>query len=59
MGFFRERRSTFSLEFPVIGPLNSGEARSKVAPHGKGYVWAPILRSFDKLREVGVFSYLI
>ena len=59
MGFFRERSSIFSLEFLATGPSDSGEARSKVAPHGKGYVWAPVLRSFDKLREVGVFSYLI
>ena len=54
----RERSSTFSLEFPVIGPLVFGEARSKVAPHGKGYTWVPVLRSFDKLRKVRVFSYL-
>ena len=32
---FRERSSTFSLEFPAIGPTSSDEARSKVAPHGK------------------------
>ena len=29
--------STFSLNFPAIVPSNSDEARSKVAPHGKGY----------------------
>ena len=56
---FRERSSTFSLEFPAIGPSVSGEARRKVAPHGKGYTWVPVLWSFDKLQEVGVFSYLI
>ena len=56
---FRERSSTFSLEFPVIGPSVSGETRSKVTPHSKGYSWVPILGSFDKLRKVGVFSYLI
>ena len=55
---FRERISTFSLGFPVIGPLVSGEARSKVAPHGKGYAWVPVLGSFKKLQKVGVFSYL-
>ena len=38
----RERASTFSLEFPAIGPSVSGEARSKVAPHGKSYAWAPV-----------------
>ena len=51
--------STFSLEFPAIGPLISGETRSKIAPHGKGYAWVPVLGSFDKLWKVRVFSYLI
>ena len=50
--------STLSLEFSAIRPSVSGEARSKVAPHGKGYAWVPVLGSFDKLRKVGVFSYL-
>ena len=48
---FRERGSTFSLEFPAIGPASSDEARSKVAPHGKDYTWVPVLRGFDKLRK--------
>ena len=56
---FRERSSTFSLEFPSIGSSVSGEARIKVAPHGKGYTWVSVLWSFDKLQEVGVFSYLV
>ena len=55
---FRERSFTFSLDFPVIGPANSGEVRRKVGPHCKSYSWVPVLCSFDKLREVGVFSYL-
>ena len=55
---FRERSSTFSLEFPAIEPSVAGEARRKVAPHGKGYTWVLVLWSFDKLQEVGVFSYL-
>ena len=38
-GIFRERSSTFSLEFLAIGPASSDEARSKVAPHGKDYTW--------------------
>ena len=58
-GIFRERSSTLSLEFSAIGPSVSGEARSKVDPHGKGYAWLPVLGSFNKLQEVGVFSYLI
>ena len=49
--FFRERSSTFSLKFPAIGPSASGEARSKVAPHGKDYTWVPVSGSFDKLQK--------
>ena len=58
-GIFRERISTFSLEFPAIGPSVFDETRRKVAPHVKGYVWVPILESSDKLQKVEVFSYLI
>ena len=46
---FRESSSTFSLDFPVIGPANSREARSKVGPHSKSYAWVPVLGSFEKL----------
>ena len=56
---FRERSSTFSLEFSVIRPSVNDEERIKVAPHGKGYTWVPVLWSFEKLQEVEVFSYLI
>ena len=55
---FRVRSSHFSLNFPMIIPSNSGEARGKVDPHYKSYLWVPKVWSFDKLREVGVFSYL-
>ena len=55
-GIFRERSSTFSLEFPTIGPASSDEARSKVAPHGKDYAWVLVLGSFDKLRKGRGFS---
>ena len=48
---FRERSSTFSLEFPAIGLAISKEARSKVAPHGKDYTWVPVFGSFEKLRK--------
>ena len=58
-GIFRERGSTFSLEFHTIGLSVSSETRSKVAPHGKGYAWVLVLGSFNKLRKVGVFSYLV
>ena len=45
---FRERCSTFSLDFPAIGPSNSGETRGKVDPHYKSYMWVPVLWSFGK-----------
>ena len=56
---FRERVSNFSLNFPAIGPSIFGEAKNKVAPHGKGYTWAPVLGSFDKLQRVEIFSYSV
>ena len=55
---FRERRYHFSLKSWVIQPSDSFELRKKVVLRGEGYSWIPILRSFDKLREVGVSSYL-
>ena len=57
--FFRERESTFSLDFRSIGPSDFFEARKKVVLRGEGNAWAPVLRSFDKLCEVGVLSYLL
>ena len=39
----RERESTFSLGFPMIGPSNPGETRDKVDPHCKSYAWVPVL----------------
>ena len=52
----RVRSSHFSLDFSAIGPANSSEARSKVAPHGKDYAWVPVLGSFNKLRKGRGFS---
>ena len=46
-GNLRERGSNFSLNFPEIGPSVFSEARSKVAPHGNGYAWVPVMWSFD------------
>ena len=43
---FRERESTFSLDFSAIGPSNPGETRGKVDPRGKGYAWVSVLWSF-------------
>ena len=33
----RERDSTLSLNFPMIGPTVSGGVRGRVQPHGKGF----------------------
>ena len=54
----RERESTFSLGFRSIGPSYFFGARRKVVLRNEGNAWASVLRSFDKLREVGVLSYL-
>ena len=54
---FRKRSSHFSLYFPTISPSNPGETKGKVDPHCKSYAWLLVLRSFDKLQEVEVFSY--
>ena len=60
LGFhiFRVRRCTFSLRFQLIRPLEFFGARRKVVLRGEGNAWAPVLGSFDKLREVGVLSYV-
>ena len=55
---FRKRGSDFSLRSRPIGPSDFFGTRRKVALRGEDYVWAPVLRNFDKLREVGVLSYL-
>ena len=57
-GVFRERRTSFSLDFWQIRPSEFDGARRKAVLRGEGNAWAPVLRSFDKLREVGVLSYL-
>ena len=36
-GSFREKDSTFSLNFPTIGPTVSGRARGRVHPLDKGF----------------------
>ena len=55
---FLERECDFSLGFWAIRPSEVFGIKRKVALRGETYVWAPILRSFDKLHEVGVSSYL-
>ena len=57
--FFRESVCNFSLRSQPIGPSDSFGPRRKVALRGEDYEWALIWESFDKLHEVGVFSYLV
>ena len=56
--FSRERESHFSLCLQPIGPSDFFGPRSKVVLHIEDYTWASVLGVFDKLREVGVLSYL-
>ena len=58
MGGFRERVSDFSLRSRAIGPLNFDGARREVVLRGEDNTWTSVLGVFDKLREVGVSSYL-
>ena len=43
--------------FSGFGPSDFDEARRKATLRDEDNVWTPVLRSFDKLREVGVSSY--
>ena len=52
------RRSSFSLRSRVIGPSDFDGARREVVLRGEGNAWTLVLGVFDKLREVGVSSYL-
>ena len=56
--FLREKVSGFSLGLQAIRPSEFFRTRRKVALRGETYAWAPVLKSFDKLREIGVSSYL-
>ena len=60
LGFdvFRERMSNFSLRSWQIRPSEFFGARRKVVLSGEAYAWTPVLGVFDKLREIGVSSYL-
>ena len=48
----------FSLRFREIGPSDFVRPRRKVVLRSEDYAWTLVLRSFDKLGEVGVLSYL-
>ena len=58
MEVLRERRTSFSLKYCAIRPSVVFGTRMKAALRGETYAWAPNLRSFDNLREVGVSPYL-
>ena len=49
---FRERVCNFSLKSRAIGLSEFVGTRRKVALREEAYEWVPVLRSFDKLREV-------
>ena len=55
---FRVRVSSFSLKYRAIRPSEVFGARRKAALREETYAWTPFLGVFDKLREVGVLSYL-
>ena len=57
--YFFWRESHFSLYYWAIGLQEFFGARRKVVLLGEAYAWAPVLRSFDKLHEVGDLSYLV
>ena len=42
----------------MFGPSNRFGPRNKVVLHIEDYTWASVSGVFDKLREVGVLSYL-
>ena len=52
------RESGFSLGLQPIGQSEFFGPRCKVVLHIEDYTWAPVSGVFDKLREVGVLSYL-
>ena len=48
-----------SLRFRSIGPSKFFGPRSKAVLRSEAYTWAPVLRIFNKLHEVGDLSYLV
>ena len=48
----------FSLRSRLIRQSDFFGLRSKAVLRNEGFAWVPVLGSFDKLREVGVLSYL-
>ena len=56
---FSERVSHFSLDFWLIRPLDSFGPRRKAVLRGEDNAWTPVLRSIDKIHDVGDLSYLV
>ena len=52
------RRLDFSLKYREIRPSAVVGTRREAALRREGFAWVPDLRSFIKLREVGVSLYL-
>ena len=57
-GGFRERRTSFSLDYRAIRSSVVFGTRRKAALRGEVYAWVPNLRSLDKLCEVEDSPYL-
>ena len=55
---FRERVCHFFLRSRAIRPTEFFGPISKAVLRSEGFAWAQVLRSFDKLCEVGVLSCL-
>ena len=53
------RRSSFSIKYRAIRSSAVFGTRRKAALRGEGFAWVPDLRSFLKLREIGVSLYLV
>ena len=59
LGFvFRERVCDFFLRSWAIGRSDFVGTRRKAVLRSEGFAWVTVIRSFDKLHEVGVLSYL-
>ena len=55
---FSEREYDISLKLRAIRSSEFFGARRKAVLRSKGNAWAQVLKSFVKIREVGVLSYL-
>ena len=54
----KERRERERKNFLAFGRSKFDSSKTKVGAHSAIYVWTPKSWSFNKLREVGVLSYL-